>query len=167
MPIPTWSPGQVLTSSDVNNYFVPLAVVKASDESVTSSTALQDDNDFQFAVTANAKYTFDAFVSYTGGTADSSDLKCTFSFPSGLTMKYGILYFITPGGALTLSITRIQTDTNTVQTSAVNEKYFLLRGIVLVSSTAGTLTFRWAQNTSNGTATTIKANSWFSLQRVA
>jgi hypothetical protein len=40
-------------------------------------------------------------------------------------------------------------------------------GLLIVAGTAGSLQFRWAQGTSNGTATTVKTDSFLALTRVA
>ena len=83
MPIPTWSPGQVLVASDVNSWFVPLAVVKGGDQSVTSSTVVVNDTALVVAVASSATYQFSCFISYEGGTQGSSDLKWTWTTPAG------------------------------------------------------------------------------------
>lgn len=39
-------------------------------------------------------------------------------------------------------------------------------GIVDVGATGGSLTYQWAQNTSDGDATTIKKGSWIKLTKL-
>ncbi|NJP75705.1 hypothetical protein HCJ99_34060 [Streptomyces sp. C1-2] len=41
------------------------------------------------------------------------------------------------------------------------------KGTLVVGSTAGTLALAWAQNTSNASATTLKAGSRLELTRIA
>ena len=56
MAIPVWVPGQILTSSDVNNWLAPNVAVKASDQSVASSTTLVNDTALVLNLAANATY---------------------------------------------------------------------------------------------------------------
>lgn len=167
MGIPTWAAGQVLTASDVNSWFVPLAVYKSADESVTSSTVLQNDDVLLVSVAASASYRFECFINYEGGTQGSSDIKWGWTFPSGLTMRYGADYLST-GGTVQVGAIKIQTDTPTAgSTGAGNLRYIRMHGSVLVSSTAGTLQFQWSQSTSSGTATIVHASSYLMLDRLA
>ena len=47
------------------------------------------------------------------------------------------------------------------------ERRFGLDGIIANAANAGNVTFRWAQNVSNGTATVVKKNSYLIATQVA
>jgi len=160
----------VLTASDVNNWFVPVFKYKAADESVTSSTTLQNDDDIALSVAASATYRLAAYFIYEGGTLGSSDMKIGWTFPSGLTMAYGHIGMTTAGAVNEASVATSSDQTNSPafgSDGAGQNRAAYLFGMVFVSTTAGTLQLQWAQNTSSGTATKMKKGSWVELQRVA
>jgi hypothetical protein len=142
-----------------------LSKVKTSRESVTSSSTLQDDNDFTFSVKANTTYAISGnlFVS-----AGSGGFKWLFTVPSGASGRLnvdsgtdtlsginGIDVNITVGQSVSSAIS--------ISTPAQSGK---IGGFITTSSTAGTVTFRWAQNTSNATATYIERGSTMILTEV-
>ena len=69
MPIPTWSVGQVLAASDVNNWFVPLTVVKPSDTARSSTTSMTNDPDLQLTLQGSATYMIQGVIFYDGPSA--------------------------------------------------------------------------------------------------
>jgi len=167
MSPPTWSVGQVLTAADVNSWFVPLAVAKTSDQSVTSSTTLVNDTALVLAVAANATYWMELYLNYEGGTANASDLKFGWTFPAGLTIRAQPL-LVDPAGATRILNTQIQTTVSNAGTQgAGNLSSVGLRGNVTTSGTSGNLQLQWAQNTSNGTATIVHTGSLLVLQRIS
>ena len=166
MAVPVFTVGEVLTASLVNNWLAPLAAAKTSDESVTSSTTLQNDNELAVAAAANCTYAVTCFVKYDGGTLGSSDLKAAFTVPAGATFLWAVSNKDTSGnpnvgGFLTTGAVAAGTaGLGTFRTLVVT-------GTLAVSSTAGNLQLQWAQQTSSGTATTVYANSWLLAQRIA
>lgn len=166
MAIPTWAVGQVLTASDVNTWFVPLAAEKGADQSVTSSTTLVNDSALVVPVAASAVYDFDLQLFYTGGTTGSSDIKLAWTVPAATTIVGGALLVTNPlGVALTYFTQSTPATIFTASNGAANPLPVRLWGTVTTSSTAGNLQLQWAQNTSNGTATTVKAGSVLTAQR--
>jgi hypothetical protein len=166
MPIPTWSVGQVLSASDVNAWFVPLAVIKPTGQPVTSSTALVNDNDLVLPVAASASYLFECVVSFTA--TSGGDLKWTWAVPAGASLLYQSLH--NEGGGTGLNNSAVSySDANTVPAAGngATVESVTMRGNLTLSSTAGNLQLRWAQNASNAGATTVRAQSHLSLQRVA
>jgi hypothetical protein len=141
-------------------------IIKPADESVTSSVALQNDNDLVMAAVASATYQFDCFLYYEGFTQGSSDIKWTWAIPAGATMVYGVV-FVGAGGGLTLS-GDVATDVVTAGTNgAGNIRSILMTGSIVMSSTAGPIQLKWAQNTSSGTATIVHAGSTLTLKRMS
>lgn len=166
MPIPTWTVGEVLSASDVNAWFVPLAVIKPSGQSVTSSTTLVNDNDLVLPVAASASYIFECFLSFTA--TSGGDLKWTWAVPAGASLLYQPVH--NEGGATGLNnSTLTYSDANTIPAAGAGAtvESVTMKGNLTLSSTAGNLQLRWAQNASNAGATTIRAQSHLALQRVA
>ena len=72
--------GQRITAALLNS-MQPQTVIKPTDQSVTSSTTVVNDNDLVSAVLASATYIFTCYLDYEGGTTGSSDLKWVWSVP--------------------------------------------------------------------------------------
>src|SRR5262245_15271614 len=83
MAAPTWVSGQVLTASDVNTWFVPIAAVKTANESVTSSTTLQNDDELFVSVAANSTYLVQCYIKCDG--AATGDIKLNWTAPASAT----------------------------------------------------------------------------------
>lgn len=126
-------------------------VYKPVDESVTSSTTLQDDNHLFFTVPAGTQMRFDGFLNIDGG---AGDFKYTFTGTGTVT---GAWTTSAGNAALALGVTAPFTPVP-VTRGAV--------GTVNGGASGGTLKLQWAQNSSSGTATTLKAGSWLSAQRL-
>lgn len=145
----------------------PLAVIKGAGENVTSSTTLQNDDALLLSVVANATYLFFCWLDYEGGTQGSSDIKWTWSVPSGAAIRYGGFYIGTTG---TLHGSSVITEATTVSAGtngAGNLTSAFMPGSLQTSSTAGTVQLQWAQNTSSGTATTVHGLSFLALWRIS
>lgn len=144
-------------------------VRKTSDETVTSSTTLQSDDELLFAVGAGETWLFNIYVLYDGPTA--ADIKLNLSVPASATYHVGGHSNI-PGTAGNDSDLRNLTTVSSGFDLAFgtpgssNPILLSLAGCVVVSSTAGDVVLQWAQNTSNGTATRVWANSWLIAYRV-
>jgi hypothetical protein len=164
---PTWTPGEVLTASDVNTWFVPVTVVKPSTTARASTTTLADDPDLVLALGSNASYYISGVIFYDGPTANSSDLKWTFSVPSGSNGQYFVPHQ-NLSGSFTGAFASNWTDTLTANTNGVGSTMCLyISGISQTGGSAGNLTFRWAQNSSNGTNDHVQAQSFLTAQRLA
>ncbi|MBI2639308.1 MAG: LamG domain-containing protein [Candidatus Sungbacteria bacterium] len=162
------SNGNTLTNqnSAVFSTDVPFSVVvslqtrKSSDESVTSSTTLQNDDELKLTLAANQTYTVDAVV-FASSASSNPDLKIAFTVPSGATMTLGYIAaspnnLTTQGELLNSSGTASQV----IPLRANAPVVIHVKGTVVVGSTAGDVTLQWAQFTSNSTATTVKAGSY-------
>lgn len=161
--IPTWTPGEVLTAADVNTWFVPLAAVKTADQSVTNSSTLVADNDLHLPVAANATYAMNIYVLYVAGT--TPDLKWGWTAPAGSVLEYSI-------AGCWNSMNFIEQSPYDLATSPVFDGGGAVlcnwagMGTLKTGASAGTLQAKFAQNTSNATATTIKAQSALMLRRI-
>lgn len=149
-------------------------VRKTSDESVSSSTTLQADNELLFAVGANQTWEFDFNVHYLGNT--TGDFRCGLKFPTSPTqVQYGIRGPATTatgdpdfvgdqnvrGGFTADAVAGMPLGATTVQSWAQ------LKGFIRNGSNAGNVVLWWAQGTSDGTNTTVKAGSWLVARQIA
>lgn len=165
MPIPTWTPGQVLTASDVNSWFVPLAAIKTSDQSVTSSTTMVNDTALVLTPAVSASYLFQCYIYFQAGT--TGDFKWQFGVPAGAFMRYMALYQGT-GGGFGNQNTNGAADVVAAQGNGAGvDNAVFMAGTLVMGSTAGNCQFKWAQNTSDGTASIVKAQSCLYLYRIA
>jgi hypothetical protein len=137
----------------------PLSVRKGLDETVNNSTTLQNDDELFLAVEANASYWLNLRLIMNSGT--TPDFKMLFTFPAGLTMK---LHNVEATG--TLSVPYDQTTTAAMSGTGA-DAIIQVEGRVLVSSTSGTLTLQWAQNTLTVANTIVRADSTMRLTRLS
>ena len=166
MAPPVWVPGQVLNASDINSWFVPIAAIKTSDQSVTSSTTVVNDTALVVAMPATGTYFFECFVEYDGGTGGSSDIKFNWAVPTSATLRYTMTTRNLSNNPVAGDATTGST-TNTASSGGAG----VLRAIGMVGSlvmagTAGNLQFQWAQNTSSATSTIVHAQSMMLLYRM-
>lgn len=166
MAAPTWTVGQVLTSSDVNTWFVPLAACKTADQNLASNTTLQNDNTLFLPAAVNAIYWFECVLHYKGTTAGSGDLRVNWSVPSGATLRASGIYLST-GLTAQIGVEVVSGTTFTCGTNGTGNPLSLtMEGSVIMDGTAGNVQLQWAQNTSSGTATTVMAGSALVLSRI-
>lgn len=129
-------------------------VLKASDEGVTSSTVLQDDNHLVFAGVANKMYMVKLFLLLNDPNTDA-DFKFNWGLPAGATFD---------GKRI-----KVEADGNDDISEAAdwiedvidgNDKCVIIVGVIKIGGNAGNCTLKWAQNASRGSATYVKAGSY-------
>jgi hypothetical protein len=162
-----WAAGQRVLASTLAA-MLPDVIIKPSDEPVTSSTTLQNDDHLLFSVAANATYILDAYLITSGATAATGDLKIDWTVPAGTTMRYTSSGVVASSPAVQYEAT-VNTPgaSRTIGTNGSADMGVPLRAVIVTSATAGTVQLRWAQNTSNATPTIIRANSWLRVTRAA
>ncbi len=173
----TWVVGEVVTAALMNaeirdqlNALItlqPISAVKSADTGRASTTSLAADPHLVLAVAASATYLLDGWLEYDGAFG-AGDLKADWSLPSGATIRWGLhanasgdttqKYATTTGPAAT-ALTAGTYGVGAVANAARPA------GFLTIGATAGNATFRWAQNSSNGTATTLRAGSWLRIFR--
>lgn len=170
---PTWAAGTRLTAEKMTAGQTVL-IQKTADETVTSSTTLQNDDELFFTVAANGVYVADLYLfAYQGAAASTAiDINGDWSIPSG---TIGWKWCFGP----TVGMTDRENTAGVfaLHGLATDRAYGLdssSRGIAAhehlmftVGSTAGTVQYRWAQNTSNANGTTVGALSHLIVQRLA
>lgn len=151
--------GQRLTAANLNAALL-LSAYKANDQSVTSSTTLVNDNELAIPVAANTTYYVKALVFYAGGTHNTSDFKYNFTYPAGSASPSVRYIGLTPAALAVQYGTVILGGAGAFGTNGTSNILTVdLDFTLITSTTSGTLHLQWAQNTSSGTATTVKAGS--------
>jgi len=127
-------------------------VVKAADETVTSSTTFQDDDEIKFTPSINKTYLCMFFL--LDNSPVDPDLKIAWTVPTGATMVGG-----RDNGIL------FRTDSAILYDDDAETSRFILGGTtdrshgfiyrVVMSSTAGDVQLQWAQNTSDATGSKV------------
>jgi hypothetical protein len=160
--VPLWVTGQVLTASDVNNWFVPLPAYKTGVTSRTSVTQVIDP-DLQVTVAASAVYQVVGNINYQNASG-SSAINWSFQIPSGASGAYGATY-VQPG-PVTAGWGNGWGNTVSGAASDNLSHGFTFTGTLIVSSTAGTFGLLWAPTTGSAGAVAVNTGSSLSLQRV-
>jgi predicted secreted protein len=141
-------------------------VVKTADESVTSSTTLQNDNHLFFAMAANEVWmvTGTYFLASASGTPG---FKCGLAVPAGATAVWDTPtnWGAPAGGSIGIGLTAASTFSISVTTTGTNP--ITLKYRVVNGGTAGNFQLTWAQNGSNATATSLLRYSTLAALRVA
>jgi hypothetical protein len=131
--------------------------IKAGDESVTNSAALQDDDDLTFELDANGVYALEFGLTYFSNSF-TPDFKMAWSEPDGTYYWSGTEQELAGGPSL---VSGDQLSTGAIGTiSGGTSAYMQGSGTILVGGAGGTFVLQWAQNTANGTATDLRAGTW-------
>jgi hypothetical protein len=166
--------GNIIYAADINDR-APVSAIKTADESVVSSTTLQNDDALFCALRANTNYRVDLALLATQAAAGTGvDIKCAWTMPSGCTLDLAVVgphtaWVAGAGAALEVEWAGWQNQTSsptgtvsfgTIQTTVFS---YHARGVIRVGSTAGTLQFQWAQQNSSASDLTVKAGSSLTL----
>ena len=139
------------------------AAYKAANESVASSTTLQNDDNLKFSVAANDIWTFELFLIVSGDAA--GDIKIAFTAPTGATINWGAIGQ-TIADAFSDAVVSGSGTTASFGVGAAS-RTILIRGTVVVSTTAGTIQLQWAQDTSSVTATVVATGSHITAHQIS
>jgi len=154
--------GDLLTAATGN------VVVKSGTQTVTSSTTLVDDSELKLTVPAiTAKYLMLAYLLYDGALDPAGGLKMQFTGPGTMTWTNFGANISAPSGYNVVTEQLSAASPRAVPTNAGTQMSCCPMGILSTTGSGGTLLLRWAQNTSNATATRVMANSLLMLARVA
>jgi hypothetical protein len=145
---------------------------KTADESVTSSTTLQDDNHLLFSIPQAGTYVFDARLFMTSAANAAGDIKVGFTFPTGTchfafiglddTLASGFKGPMHGQGALSAT-----SGTTALALGLSTSTLFGSVQGILIATASGTLTLQWAQLASNASASTVKSGSHMLVRQVA
>jgi hypothetical protein len=170
MQLVNFKAGDRFSAANLNLMQNQFGAYKLADESVTSSTTLQNDNDLIIPASMlapNGLYVLDLTLVYQGGTQGASDLKCQWLAYTGVLINLTYSAINTSGasgtgswnypggnpafGTAGGSTLRAVTATGTMQ---------------LPASGLAAVTLQWAQNTSSTTATVTKEGSSLLITRI-
>lgn len=128
---------------------------KAANQIVNNSDALENDDDFSFAVAANEVWIVEihAYVTIFA----TSDFKCTFTLPAGASM---LLMGQVSGSAAVVDAKQGTTPGTAVAfLVAANAQQLHIWAALVMAGTAGTAQFQWAQNEAIAENTLLFENS--------
>lgn len=144
---------------------VPLVAYKLGDTARASTIVPVADPDLTVPLAVNAFYAVACLLIYTGGTNNASDLEVT-PTAAGATLSWW-----TAAGrdaaALAPLLGTAQTGFALGSNGAGSNRAALIFGSVITGAAVTAATITWSQNTSNATATTVKAGSWLMAWRMA
>lgn len=136
-----------------------IARAKEASESVSSSTTLQNDDDFVFPLKANKKYVISGDLRLSANA--SGGFKAAWTLPSGTTGRFSII----EDTANPINNADAATGGGQTATLLVGN-VCVIYGYILTSSTAGDAIFQWAQNAPSAASTTINQCSTMILTEV-
>lgn len=161
MAFGTWLDGTQLGATAVNTQIVQnLLVYKPSDESVTSSETIQNDDHLKFTVEPDTDYLVKAFIIVNG--ADGGGIEFGWYGPSGAVFDWCSNAFGDPADTGEPVSRRKQGMTNLPTCDLLGTGTDICipaMGVLRVGENGGTFGFRWAQGNSNATRTLVKARS--------
>lgn len=136
-------------------------IPKTDDETVTSSAVLQADDELVFPVVADGVYIVEACLYSTFG---EGDIQVGFSGPATNFVSIRA-QIIADGNLPAFGATSSLSTGIPLVTSSATEGMIKME-CAFAFSASGTLSLVWAQNSSNGTGTTVKAGSYLIITQV-
>lgn len=141
-------------------------VIKTADESVVSSTVLQNDNHLFFSMAANEVWQVSATLLPDSASA-TPGIKLGITLPTGATARWSFAGQW-EGNLPVAATTQAGTLATPLQASTANTTDpCMYRYLVINGSTAGNFQLTWAQNVSNATATFLRKYSNLAALRIA
>jgi hypothetical protein len=146
---------------------------KSSDESVTSSATLQDDDALVAAMGTSQTWLIQLNLVVTSAADNTGNIKVAFTVPAGATVHgWGAQGRINFGAATQdgdvrnfAEVTGSVTATGFV--ACTDPTNLTMWALVSTAGTAGNWQLQWAQNASSGNATTVESGSWLLATRAA
>ncbi|MEU3268743.1 hypothetical protein [Streptomyces bacillaris] len=160
---PPGPPGEPPTGDTVG---VTRTVDKPTDEGVSESTALQDDDHLTLSVTSGGRYTIDACLIASGD--PTADIALTLTAPPGSTGGWApsAITLGVSDGTGSIRLTRFDFGAPSAVGIITDGVIIAPLGSLTVGAD-GHLTLQWAQNTSSTTPTVLRAGSWLRATRTA
>jgi hypothetical protein len=147
----------------VRSVRVPYISLKPADQSVTSSTVLVNDTALLAPLEASTTYSFRLWLIVNSPSA--SNFKSSWTVPAGASMKYSFQEGMPSVLGTVLQGPFTEASTLSISTTG-SDQIMIQEGSIVVGATPGTATFRWAQNTSGGVATIVRARSLLTVQEI-
>lgn len=160
--------GEDILASDIAT---PKYVKKAATETVTASATLQDDNDFNLIpLAANKVYRIEGRFAISISALGTGDYKQAWVFTGGatlLTARFSIGSDLGTTDPASTMVTTTHTNPTTSTSFGVDDAgaTIIMQEFLAITTTVGTLTLQWAQNTANGT-TSLSGNSYLIITEI-
>lgn len=143
---------------------------KASNESVTSSTTVQNDNDIVFSLQSNSVYEIELQASASSA-SNTPDIKLTWAVTGGVSQLTartcaGVSIDTTDHTAATLRFSRHDLSTSVPYGVSSSGSCLITEKFLVQTTTAGTLTLKWAQYVSDGTAVTLSTSTFALCKKI-
>ena len=137
-----------------------LGFIKTSQETVTNSNTLQNDDALVVSLEANTWYALEMFIACDSD-SDTPDIRIALSFSESVQDTGGWSSVARDNASLHEAEGDLLCGAQLVHSIVSRETFISVQGSFFTNaSTGGTVRFQWAQNTSNGTATKVDPGSW-------
>lgn len=135
----------------------PTVVLKATDEVVNNSDALQNDDELLYAMAANTRYEITLYI-YNQSATTTPKMKGGFTVPAGCLVA-GVQWYTTTGvagGIGNISATSLAAPWYCATSKAC---YLIVQFLLQNKAAAGNFQFQWAQNVATIEDTKVMADS--------
>jgi hypothetical protein len=167
----TWTVGELVLASKLNTHVRDnmlavgphLIVRKTADESVTSSTTLQNDDHLVFTGGVNEVWQVGLTILYEGSA--TGDIKIAFTYPTGSGFKLALGASGVTNGPTAQNDAAVSdgaSPSNSLVYFGIGAglaRVVNMLGVWAVGATGGNLQLQWAQNASDATATKVLTHS--------
>lgn len=140
-----------------------ITVVKSEIETINSNAVLHNDTELYFAAVASSIYLVKFYVDFT--TSSTPDIKFGLAGPTGATIKWwtnGLL-----GATSATTAINPYTESSSIGITSPAAGIEIIEAIVTIGETAGNVYLQWCQNTSNAADTSVNANSFLQVKKIA
>lgn len=158
--------GSTAWTSLKNSHFSQ--IFKTADQTKNTDAVLADDAALLFPVLANTKYAFRMRVFF--DTTAAADFKYAIAGPAAPTLARIVHKAIDPTALTTLGTTSAVAAVGSTALAAgagTTGGYIEIEGIWHNGANAGNVSFQWAQNTSNGSDTIVRAGSYVEVKQLS
>lgn len=142
-------------------------IVKAANETRTSTVTQENDDAFTFSVGANEDWLVIQHLRVSG-LQNGGGMRMTWSVPAGATPEWNAVGVALNNAATVVVLATTENNSTVFATgaAALNVQEITIYTYIDMASTAGTAVWQWAQETSDGDAITVLAGSWMVAHRV-
>lgn len=146
-----------------------LRKIKTANTDKTSDTTLAADPHLFVPIAANSIYLLFGWFVYSGAAAPAGGIQFDWTGPAGFSMRWSSNGVNGHGGVGALTDNDVvvinAADIRNHGTNLGTKMSMHPMGVVRTVGTAGTLALRWAQATSNATATTLEIDSFIRVEK--
>ena len=159
--------GDKTFTGQASGFGIPVVKRKTADESVDTSTTLQDDDHLVFPIGANEEWVADYDLDV-GTNLDAHGIFLAVTVPAGATMNVvaSNAQFGGFGGNTRTTVSGEVLNFSTLSFDS-NEAHFRVSLWVLNGATPGNATLQWSQATSNGSSLTLRKGSHMVAHRIS